>query len=427
MTTTMHCTNRNASLAALLVRCFMLVLLLTAVAGSALAAELRYQPAPEQRFIEATGRADVVYGDEHSARVRALRDAIQTASLQVSAQVRSAQTVETGSLTVDHLRVQSAAQVTQVEVLSEGRQGDVFEVTIQARVAEDAMCANHITNNFAKSAAITGFAMEDATQGTIGHLGHVDRELASYLVNAMTGQGGLRALNANDIQLYPSVATAPTRQTARHTLTSAVDTARDLGVQFVVSGVIRDMGMEEVRREISDEDGLVARLSQSRRTNQRHMVLDVYVHDGYSGALVFQSRYTTQGEWDYRSNERVGFATSRFFSSEYGTHVRELLNQVVEDVQVAVQCQPFMANIAQIDGDRIYIQMGADSGLRPGDDLGVYRTSTFFDRRNDAYNELTDTQLVARVTQVQPNFAVAELPIRAERLNLQPDDLVIAW
>ncbi|MCH8552586.1 MAG: flagellar assembly protein FlgT [Natronospirillum sp.] len=407
--------------------CLLLLTGLLLITGVSSASDLRYQATPEQRFIEATGRAEVVYGDEHSARVRAMRDAVQNASMQVSAQVRSSQTVESGSVVVDHLRVHSAARVTQVEVLSEGRSGNFFEVNIQARVAEDHMCANHVVNDFAKSVAVTGFALEDATQTTVGHLGDVDRQLASYLVNAMNGETGLRALNANHMMLYPSVSAAPTRQTTRNTLSWAVDAARDMGVQFVVSGVVRDLGMEEVRREISDEDGLVARLSQPRNTLQRQMMLDVYVHDGYSGALVFQSRYSTSGEWNYRSNEKVGFATSRFFASEYGQNVRDLLRHVVDDVQEAVQCQPFMANIAQVDGDRIYIQMGAESGLRPGDDLSVYRTSTFFDRRNDAYNELTDTQLVARVTQVQPNFAIAELPVTAERLNLQPDDLVIAW
>ncbi len=404
-----------------------LLLLPALLITAANATELRYQPTPEQRFVEATGRAEIVYGDEHSARVRAMRDAVQNASMQVSAQVRSAQTVESGSITVDHLRVQTAARVTQIEVLNERRDGGQFEVSIQARVAEDHMCANHVVNDFAKSVAVTGFALEDATQTTIGHLGDVDRQLASYLVNAMNGETALRALNANYMMLYPSVSAAPTRQTTRNTLTRAVDAAQDLGVQFVVSGVVRDLGMEEVRREVSEDDGLIARLSQSRTTSQRQLVLDVYVHDGYSGALVFQSRYSTQGEWDFRSNEKVGFATARFFGSEYGANVRELLHHAVADVQDAVECQPFMANIAQVNGERLYIQMGAESGLRPGDDLSVYRTSTFFDRRNDGYRELTDTQLVARVTQVQPNFAIAELPVTAERLNLQPDDLVIAW
>lgn len=390
-------------------------------------AETRYQPTPEQRFVEATGQAEVVYGDEYSARVRAIRNAVQNASIQVSSRVRSAQTVEDGRLTVDNLRLHSAAQVSQVEVLAERERDGYYEVDIQARVSETRMCANHVVNDYAKSAAVTGFPLETPTQATVGHLGAVDRQLASYLVNAINSDATVRALNANHLSLYSSVPSAPTQMTSRNTLTRAIDTAQDLGVQFVISGVVRDLGMEEVRREVTEDDGALAHFGFGRSTNQRHMVLDVYVHDGYSGALVFQSRYSAQGEWDYPSNERVGFATSRFFSSDFGGQARHLMQRVVDDVQDAIQCQPFMANIAQVDGDRLYIQMGAESGLRPGDDLSVYRTSTFFDRQQSDYNELTDTQLVARVTQVQPNFAIAELPVRVERLNLQPDDVVIAW
>lgn len=390
-------------------------------------AQQRYQPTPEQRFVEATGRAEIVYGDEHSARVRAMRDAIRNASMQVSSRVRSAQTVQDGRLTVDHLRVHSAAQVTQVEVLSERVHQGELELNIQARVSENHMCSNHVVNDFAKSAAVTGFPLVDPTQATIGHLGSVDRLMAAQLVNAMNTDSRLRALDASHLALYSSVSSAPTQMTARNTLTRAIDTAQDLGVQFVISGVIRDLGMEEVTREVRDDEGLLAHFGVGRTTNQRHLVLDVYVHDGYSGELVFQSRYAAKGLWDFRSNERVGFGTPAFFSSDFGEQTRHLIQRIVRDLQETVQCQPFMASIAQVSGQRLYIDMGAESGLRPGDDLSVYRTSTFFDRQQMAYQELTDTQLVARVVQVQPNFAIAELPIRAERLNLQPDDLVIAW
>jgi hypothetical protein len=34
---------------------------------------------------------------------------------------------------------------------------------------------------------------------------------------------------------------------------------------------------------------------------------------------------------------------------------------------------------------------------------------------------------VAQVKQVQPYYAVADLPIDADRLNLQMDDMVMAW
>ncbi|MEX1058499.1 MAG: flagellar assembly protein T N-terminal domain-containing protein, partial [Natronospirillum sp.] len=69
------------------------------LAMSVAASDWRYDPMPEQRFVEATGQAEIAYGDIHSARVRAMRNAVQNASLQVSANVRSEQAVEDGRLT----------------------------------------------------------------------------------------------------------------------------------------------------------------------------------------------------------------------------------------------------------------------------------------------------------------------------------------
>lgn len=379
------------------------------------------------RFVQAQGQAEILYGDEYGARLRAVRDAIQNASMQASANVRASQVMENGRLTVDYVRLNSAAQVSDVDVVSAYAEGGVYRVSIDARVSESQMCANHVVNDFSKSVAVTSFALEKPTDTTLGHLGAVDRSLPSHLVNELNGRGGVRALNASYLMMYPSIPTAPTRVSTRNTLTRAVDTARDLGVQFVVSGVVRDLGMQTVDRQRDENAGLLAVLAQPGRVQQRQLVLDVYVHDGYSGALVAQSRYSAQGVWDFRSNERVGFATPKFFSSDFGRSVELLFDQVVQDIYATVECQPFMANIAQVNGQTIMIKMGAESGIRPGDHLSVYRTSTFFDRQQQDYTQLTDTQIVARVTQVQPHFAVAVIPIQVERLNVQPDDVVIAW
>lgn len=378
--------------------------------------------------VEAEGVAPVEYGDENSARMRALRRAIENASVQVSANVHSNQVVENGNLTVDYLRVNSAAKVSQMQVLSEGREGDQYRVRILAQVSPHQICANVMSNHYRKSVAITGFSMEHPEHATLGHLGAVDRSLPALLVNDLNGRQGLRALSANYMTLYPNTPNAPTSISPRMTLTRAVSAAQDLGVQFVVSGVIRDLAMENPQApRAAGWDKWLARVGIQKAKRTRHFVFDVFVHDGYSGALVFQSRYRTYGLWNERNHTRVGFGTAKFFSTDYGQQVRVLLDQAVKDLQNTIQCQPFMATIAQVQGNRIYVSSGAESGLRPGDFLSVYRTSQQFDRKGDSFWQISDTRLVAEVKQVQPYFAVAELAVETDRLNLQMEDLVMAW
>jgi hypothetical protein len=378
--------------------------------------------------VNAEGVAAIEFGDENSARVRALRKAIENASVQVSANIHSTQVMENGNLTVDYLRINSSAKVSEIRVLSEGRDGDLYRVGILANVSSNQVCANVMSNHYRKSVAITGFSMEHPEHATLGHLGPVDRSLAALLVNDLNGQPGVRALSANYMTLYPNTQSAPTQLSPRMTLTRAVTAAKDLGAQFVVSGVIRDMAMENpAAPRASNWDKWLKRVGITKAKRTRHFVFDVFVHDGYSGALVFQSRYSTYGLWNEKNRERVGFGTAKYFSTDYGQQVRLLLDQAVADLQQTVQCQPFMATIDQVDGKRIYISSGAESGLRPGDFVSVYRTSQKFDRQGDSFWQIIDTRLVAEVKQVQPYFAVAEMSVGAQRLNLQMDDLVMAW
>ncbi|TXR51828.1 flagellar assembly protein T N-terminal domain-containing protein [Reinekea thalattae] len=385
-------------------------------------------PAVSAKEVIAEGVSEITFGDENSAKVHAMRNAIENASMQVSASVKSSQVMENGNLTVDYLRVNSAAQVTDIEVLSEGREGALYKVVIRADVSPNQICANVVANSYHKSVAITGFAMEHPEHATLGHLGSVDRSLAALLVNGLNGRQGTRALSANYMTLYPNIANAPTQISPRMTLTRAVSTAKDLGVQFVVSGVIRDMAMENPDAPRANGwDKWLKKVGVTKAKRTRHFVFDLFVHDGYSGALVFQSRYKTYGLWNERNHDEIGFATGKFFTTDYGQQVRMLVDRAVTDLQETVQCQPFMATIAQVSGNRIYVSSGAESGLRPGDYLSVYRTSERFNREGDNFWQISDTRLVAEVKQVQPYYAVAELAIGAERLNLQVEDIVMAW
>lgn len=379
-------------------------------------------------WVSATGEAEIMYGDVNAARLRAIRNAIENAAIQVNSQVSSTQVLENGSLTVDRLRINSNARVHQVEVLSEQQNDQTFQVEIEARVSEKQICATHIANTFRKSVAVTGFAMQFPEQSTLGHLGSVDRSFATYLVNSLNGSEGIRALDANYLLLYPVTSSAPTQLSPANALTQAVTASEQLGVQFIVSGVIRDMSMVNADAPYAKPwDQWLEKAHLKKEPRLRRFVFDLYVHDGYSGALVFQSRYTAEGLWDARHHDKVGFATARFWSTDYGQQVQKLVAMSIQDLQQNVQCQPFMASISRTQGNRIYLASGASSGLRPGDAVTVYRTSSFFDRDQNRYTQITDTKLMATIKQVQPHFAIAELPVRVEQMNIQQDDLVIAW
>jgi len=376
----------------------------------------------------AAGEAEIAFGDIAAARHRALRRAIENASLQVNARIQSTQVLENGALVIDHLRINSAARVQDLKVIDEYQRDDVYIVEIMAWVSPDQVCATGLSNAFRKSVAVTGFPMLNPEQSTMGHLGAVDRSFASHLVNSLNGLEGIQAMDANYMMLYPTVVNAPTSLNSDKMLTKAVTAARQLGAQFVVSGVIRDLAMSDPDQQFSKVWKLALnQVGLESNRGSRNFVFDMYVHDGYSGALVFQSRYSAEGIWNVKRHKKVAFGSAAFWATDYGKQVQKLVAQSIVDLQSTIQCQPFMASISRVDDFRIYVDSGSSSGLRPGDKMAVYRTLEKFDRNQNEFTQIADTKLMAVIKQVQPNFAIAEIPVRVEQLNLQSDDLVIAW
>jgi len=384
------------------------------------------QQSLSHKWVEAQGVAVIEHEQMVSAKNRAYRDALSNASMQVSASIKGNQVLENESMTVNSLTVSSHAKIDEVDILEQYQQGDVYIVKIRAKVATAKYCHTHVANSYSKSVAVTGFELIDPKQTTLGHLGSVDQQLASAISNALNQNGKVQALNAS--HLNPNRQTAPTSFNAQLQLTQSQNASTVLGTQYVVSGVIRDLSMNNQDAPYSKRwDKLLSKAKISKEARTRHFVFDLYVHDGYSGALIFQSRYGAQGLWGVKHNKKVGFATGAFYKTDYGRQVASLIEKASFDISQVIACQPYVVKIENTKQNLLYLNAGAHSGLRPGDSVSVYKTSQIFDREQNMQWQLTDTKVMAVIKQVQPHFAIAELPMDARQLNIQMDDVVFAW
>lgn len=371
--------------------------------------------------VEVTGRA-AISGAPSLAREEAMKDALHQASLQATAQVSGMQLMTDGVITEEQLSVQTRASVSDVEVLHEDIHDGVYEVAIRADVQEADMCPGQ-TQAYRKAIAVAGFGLARPEQATYGRLENVEQELPRWLASQLNGQGQVHALDATRISLYQDPRRAPSAETAQQRLTTSVALATQLGAQYVVSGVVRDMAVHK-----ADDGFSLARLSGlSRKGQARDFVMDVFVHDGLSGAMLFQRTYRTEGEWDAGRTQKVGFATPDFWDTSYGAQVHKVLARAAGDVNEALRCQPFMARIVKARGNRLHIEASAGAGIRPGDTFKVYRTGTLYNLDLEPRTELTDMAAEAVVRQVQPQFIIADLKKPVEYLAIQRDDMVIAW
>jgi hypothetical protein len=376
--------------------------------------------------VEVVGRAEIGSSVSYS-RTMALEDAMQRASLRAGAQVSSTQLMSKGVVEQDDVRISSSSRLSNVEVLWEDQRDGLYEVAIKADVSPQAMCPAS-TQRYRKAIAVAGFGLANPTEASMGDLHNVEQALPRVLVNSLNGRGAIHAFDATRVSLYQNPRRAPSTETAQQRLTTSVALATQLGAQYVVSGVVRSLAMVGEAGDYARQgDSWLTLMGFDDDDRRRQFVVDVFVHDGLSGAMLFQRSYSTEGEWTAARTARPGFASPKFWQTPYGGEVRNLLSGVIDDIDEVLRCQPFMARIVKARGHRLHIEASAGAGIRPGDTFKVYRTGTFYNLDLEQRTELTDMATEVVVKQVQPQFVVAEMQLTAEHLAIQRDDMVIAW
>jgi hypothetical protein len=209
-------------------------------------------------------------------------------------------------------------------------------------------------------------------------------------------------------------------------LTQAMSYAKQLNVQFVVSGVVRDLGLVNPKAYSTS----VWRRSIkffAQANERRRFSVDLFVHDGLSGELVWQSNFATEGAWSADIEEQIGFGSQVFWKMGYGQAIAALLDDMAYSLDQQLRCQPFMTRIARVDGKILHFGSGASSGLKPGDKLSIYRSYNYRDAFQRTGIELNNTKTVLTVSQVHPNFASGTVNIDPGRINIQQDDVLIIW
>ncbi len=383
----------------------------------------------QAKEITAVG-SSVMSDNIEQSRDLAIRDALRQASLQVGGSIHSSQMLVDGLVTSDRVHLKTTGQFRHVRIMQEKISDGILEVKIRAEFSGDnqQMCPFNAGNGYRKAIAVAGFALQSPKEAVLGRLDNIEQRLSGVIANTINAKHRLHAMDSGHVLLFSSIDRAPSSQNNLQRLTNSVELAKELGAQFVVSGVIRDLAM--INRDADIErswDAPLDYLGLSREKRLRNFALDVYVHDGISGSLMFQNTYATQGIWDHGDFEKTGFATPMFWKTDFGQQVKKTISELTQDLNANLGCQPYMAKIIEARGDYIRVDTGGSVGMRPGDELTVFRTRTFYNLDNEGLVELNDTKVKATVTQVQPRFAIAKLNKTASRYAIQREDVVVAW
>lgn len=377
-------------------------------------------------WVQVTGKASLSHGRYDLAREQAMEDALRQAIYQYGMDVDSHQKIENGRVKQDSLNISSRAQVKQSVVHSETEEDGYLLLTLNVNIAEQPLCESSKASHYKKKVAILGFSLQVPSQANVGGLANIERGVASRLSLDLKELDELVVYEQSQISMHGDLRNAPSHFTGQLTLTHAADYAKQAGVQFVVSGVIRDLSLEEPDSLSTSYWAKLKRLT-NQANQQRRFVVDVFIHDGFSGAIVWQKQLSTRGKWSLDLTERVGFESPKFMNEAYGQQVAALIQSMAGSISEQIHCQPFMTRISRVEDKTLHFSSGASSGIRPGDVFSLYRTSNFYDADRLSGVDLVSVKTALTVTQVHPNFSSGTITVDPGRLNIQEDDLLIAW
>lgn len=346
------------------------------------------------------GSAVITDAGIDQARQAAIGDAIANASLQLK---------RSGS---------ESLVASDIKVVDEWRDGDTYHVQVLAVLAQHQACRQA---SYRKKIVATGFPLMNADHisGSESQdlFGGIPREIGNRLMES----GDFIARNLTSSSLYDRPDLAP-EATVNGVVSNSVvlDVARRQNAQLVLAGVIRDFKLEST--EYVRGSGVLAELKSVMRDfiARRSIGIDVYVYDGFTGALLFQQRYTDSiiGDVSLPSGYTVG--SERFGSTSAGHKITQIIAMASEDIRDLFGCYPFAARISHVENNRIRIAAGAQDRIKVGDRFKVYAMDTF---ASSAGMGFTDPVGVMVVTDVGPSMAAGNLESGVQ-YRVRPGDWV---
>ncbi len=390
--------------------------------------------APEKTFFEKTitveGQAVIKNGAKLLARTMAIRDAIREASLTNNSQINSHTRVDKNTIALDSFSLRTAALVNQTKVVDEWIEKDIYHVRAIITLTDNPHCQSI----YRKKIVATAFPFSHPSHTSLSESNDLSPGIPREISNILAESGEYTTRNKTHTVLFQEADLAPELQENHpYHASEIINLARNNQAQFVLSGVIRDL--DSADRHYTRGNGFGAWLGSfsSYYNNSRAITIDIYIHDGYTGALLFQHRYKDTVDSTFSSiwvPDNVMVGSVDFKNSATGNVITRIINQSVGDIQESIGCFPFYTRILKIEGNKIFIDAGAQERINPGDQLIVYRNAGTIHALN------SDQEIVGlyknavgmmTITEVTPLFSVGELEAPPYMLGVEVGDWVKSW
>ncbi len=382
------------------------------------------------KTITVEGQAVIKNGANLLARKQAIRDAIREASLTNNSQLTSHTLVDNNTIALDSFSLRTTALVKQTKVIDEWVEKDIYYVRALIQLTNNPSCAPI----YRKKIVATAFPFSHPSHTSLSESNDLSPGIPREISNLLAQSGDYLARNKTHTVLFQQATLAPESQENHpYQVSEIINLARNNQAQFVLSGVIRDL--DSADRHYTRGAGFFAWLGSfsSYYNNSRAITIDIYVHDGYTGALLFQHRYKDTVDSNFSSiwiPDNVMVGSVDFKNSATGNAITKIINKAAPEIQSALSCLPFYTRILKIEGNNIFIDAGAQERINQGDQLVVYRSSGAIhalDSNKEIVGLYKKAAGVMTITEVNPLFSVGELEAPPYMLGVEVGDWVKSW
>ncbi|MCK5121598.1 MAG: hypothetical protein KAQ91_06425 [Methylococcales bacterium] len=351
--------------------------------------------------ITVQGQATIKKGAKLLARKQAFRDAIRNVSLEVGSRF-SSESILGSTKVVDEWVADNIYHIQVLAVLSEGHQS--------------------CNSPYRKRLVATAFPIATSGQVSANETQDLYSGIPREIMNQLMESGDFIGRNETHTVLYsrPDMAPEIINQT-EYQDSYVVQLAQENGSQFVLSGVIRDLEVEST--EFIRGSGVFSQWKSLMRdfVARRGVSVDVYVHDGSNGALLFQRRYTDTVIGDVWIPSGYTVGSERFKSTPAGHKISKIVQLASKDIRRLFTCHPFSAKVIRVENKKVYIAAGSQDKLKQGDSLVVYAVNL------NAGLQTHQIIGVINIQSVQANFSVGEMEVVSDVRRIKAGDLVKSW
>ncbi|WP_144210010.1 flagellar assembly protein FlgT [Shewanella donghaensis] len=365
-------------------------------------------------MVEVSGKANIVNGDLDKAREAAINQALNYASLKAGVNFSSEQTINQGNLTQDAFQIQRMGEANNIQLVSEIVTNK--DITVLLRL--DLQSKSNLQSQQCHSQELKAAIM--IPQATINDRSQLRYGQLLTFPKALSEQLG-KTLNSQSDYSY-----------ARIHADETLDHTNEL-INFKGNRIPSWLG------EITDSQYIlqpeIVDISTAPTSSSflgfvtddpmRQMSFRLSLYHGISGEKVWSKDYAAEAEWEFERSESVSPTTKRFWQSNYGQTLDQLIQLSTNDIDNLLNCRPLLGQIVAKQGNRIIINLGRRNNVKMGDSFQIVLQQNIPDRVNLMRAVATKNRATVTIEQVSEESATAVLQGIEASGNIQIQDIVI--